>query len=127
MPPRWPRPERSTLFPSERELYDKCLQIGADGSVIRDDAEIYVLAEAREEDMYVLAPRQRVDHFHGLIDGIPMAQLHPPPDWDGPSDYEPNLWAHTMICASSGPAVAAVRRLQHHWRRRRPLRLAGAG
>jgi hypothetical protein len=92
--------------------------IGSDYSRIRDGDTVYVIdfAAAGGE-----GPLQRIDYFHGVVFGSPMAQMVPSVD----TDFEDNVAADSML-GLTGRTAAAVRNLQRIFRRRRSLRYGRA-
>ena len=91
----------------EHKEFYKGIQYGADGSIIQDRDDVYLL-EGRFQDRVT-----KIDYFHGLpyTDiGVPMAQL-----WD-----DDNALAMNMVqLAWWGEAVHCITVLQRKWRNRR--------
>ena len=54
---------------------------------------------------------QRIDYFHGLIDGIPVAQMY---------TKKEDVHATEMISTNGGFTVQRVINFQRRWRVRRP-------
>ena len=88
--------------PTERDLFKKDIQIGLDGSVILDDDAAYSFCRRGPRGMV------QVDYFHGLIRGVPMAQLK--------TEAEEPVRADEMISAVRGPTIKAIVCLQRRWR-----------
>ena len=91
----------------QREFFNRGIQLGADGSVIRDGNRVYVINTLLEEKI------QTVDYFHGCIGGLPICQIV----WDD-SDYA----ASDLISCDRGFVVRRITHLQT--RMRRIMRLA---
>jgi len=104
---RWqfPRPH------DEMDLFDKGIVVGLDGSLLFGGLNAYVLARhgMRAEDGH--GPIQKIDYFHGLIDGIPVAQMY---------TKKEDVHATEMISTNGGFTVQRVINFQRRWRVRRP-------
>ena len=102
-----PRPDAET----ERALYHRGIQIGADGSILQDGSQVYAVFEPTEFRHYT------VDYFHGLYGGVPMCQVYS-------DDYlEPEFLATELIAADrNGFVVLRLRHLQAKFRERRRIR-----
>ena len=104
---RWqfPRPH------DERDLFFKGIVVGLDGSLLFDNRSAYVLAwhGMRAEDGH--GPIQKIDYFHGLIDGIPVAQMY---------TKKEDVHATEMISTYGGFTVQRVINFQRRWRVHRP-------
>ena len=100
----------------EESLYKKGVQIGFDGSLVGDRMTVYVLA-LRRVNPYGVATAyirgiRKVDYFHGLINGIPMAQMY--------SD-KAAVSAIEMINISRGFTALRIANFQRRWRLRRQI------
>ena len=127
-----PRPE------NEADLFDRWIQVGLDGSVVKDDQLVYVLSNSpmRKEDGH--GPIQRIDYFHGLkrpfrdIFGTPQAQMHADeadvgiPIAQMHTD-EANVLATEMISINGGFTVQRIKKFQKKWRARRAREYWSAG
>ena len=82
----------------EQSFYNRDIQIGFDGSLLSDGAEVYVLGGGGV---------RRVDYFHGLVDGVPMCQME---------DNEEVVSATEMINISKGFTALRITNLQRRWR-----------
>ena len=88
----------------EKEQWDQGFAYGADGSIIDDGDDVYLL-EGRFQDRVT-----KIDYFHGFRIGVPTAQL-----WD-----EDEALALNMVQLGWwGEAVYYVTVLQRKWRNRR--------
>ena len=88
----------------EKVLFWKDAQIGADGSIVQDNDNVYLL-DAPFQDRVT-----KIDYFHGFRIGIPTAQL-----WD-----EDEALALNMVQLGwRGKAVYCITVLQRKWRTRR--------
>ena len=87
-----------------RLLSKKDVQIRADGGVIRDGEDVFVLP---------LMALRRVDYFHGFHGDCAICQDEYEDDWP---DYE-------MVSSVRGPLLKAVRILRGAFRVRRHARL----
>lgn len=77
---------------------------------------VYVLPSP-DHDLHGIA---KVDYFHGLIDGVAMAQMCPYEDEDS-ADEEENVSATEMINISKGFTALRITHLQRRWRLRRQI------
>ncbi len=98
----------------ERELYQRDIQIGADGSILRGDSWVYILWEDSWEDVDVRM--ERIDYFrYWSHHGVPVAQTN--------TDFYAR--ADQMIgIASHGFVIRRVRHLQVRFRLRQRFRRA---
>ena len=88
----------------EYQQFYKGIQYGADGSIIEDGDDVYLL-EGRFQDRVT-----KIDYFHGFRIGVPTAQL-----WD-----EDEALALNMVQLGWwGNAVKCITVLQRQWRRRK--------
>jgi hypothetical protein len=85
--------------------------LGRDDSLLQDGDVVYVVNHHPE----FVSPMEQIDYFHGLVDGIPMAQMC---DAD-----ETDLPAHAMISQRGcfAKAVVSIQRLFGTKRTRRVL------
>lgn len=100
-PVKYKRLPGSHLFPrplDERILFLQGIQVGFDGSLLRDGAEVYVLGGGGV---------RRVDYFHGLVDGVPMCPME---------EDEADVSATQMINISKGFTALRITNLQRRWR-----------
>ncbi len=58
---------------AEEALFRRNVQIGADGSILRDGSLVYCV---REWGMPLRYRIQRIDYFHGMMGGVPIAQTY---------------------------------------------------
>ena len=89
---------------------------GADGSLIRDNDDVYVLASNDNETVPIIGRRHTIDYFHGFPEyvlrggvGGPMAQMVD----------DDNVLAAEMIAIKNGATINAVLFCQRNWRRRK--------
>jgi hypothetical protein len=104
----------------ERSLYNQGIQIGFDGSLLRDGAEVYVLCCAYDGfDGSLLSDggggARKLDYFHGLINGVPMGQME---------EDEADVSATEMINMSQGFTALRITNLQRRWRCAKAMMLA---
>ena len=89
----------------EEQQFHQNLQYGADGSIISDDDDVYLL-EGRFPDRVM-----KIDYFHGFHIGVATAQLY--------DEDETQALALNMVqLASWGVAVHCITVLQRKWRKR---------
>ena len=102
---QFPRPH------DESDLFWRGIVVGLDGSLLFDNLNAYVLAwhGMRAEDGH--GPIQRIDYFHALIHGIPMAQMY---------TNKEDVHATEMISTYGGFTVQRVINFQRRWRVHRP-------
>ena len=102
---QFPRPH------DESDLFWRGIVVGLDGSLLFDGLNAYVLARhgMRAEDGH--GPIQRIDYFHALIHGIPMAQMY---------TNKEDVHATEMISTYGGFTVQRVINFQRRWRVHRP-------
>ena len=88
---------------SRMTLFDLGVQYTSDGSFVDDGDSIFVFPTGREDsEAEVWRGRIcQIDYFHGLIGGIPIAQMM--------DDNETNVWATEML------AVQFIRQLVRTW------------
>ena len=85
----------------ERSLWGKNIQLGFDGSIIRDRMSVYVLADT-------VKGIRKVDLFFAVSSGIPIAEVEP----DGAV-----VTALAMINISKGFTAQRIAHLQRRWLR----------
>ena len=85
----------------ERSLWEKNIQLGFDGSIIRDKMSVYVLADT-------VKGIRKVDLFFSVSSGIPIAEVEP----DGAV-----VTALAMINISKGFTAQRIAHLQRRWLR----------
>ena len=90
----FPRPH------DEYGLFRRQIQVGFDGSLVKDNMRVYVLTNP-------CRGVQRVDYFHGLVDGVPMSQL---------CGDEADVSATEMINISKGYTTVRIIHLQRRVR-----------
>ena len=96
----------------ERRLFNRKIQVGFDGSLVRDGMDVYVLGNyCGLRKVYKFGVR-KVDYFHGLIDGVAICQMR---------DNEEDIFATEMINISKGYTAVRIIHLQRRWRRRRSI------
>ena len=88
---------------TKRKLFRRGFQYTLDGSLVNDRDFVFVLpADDRDPETKVAGGRiLQIDYFHGLIGGIPIAQMM--------DDDETNVWATEML------AVKFIRQLMRTW------------
>ena len=106
---------RGNLTPEyERDLFDRYIQIGADGSIILDGDDVYILWIDQLERRL-----DQVDYFHGI---------HPIFGWSPVATMHSDMgWPATWMLAINRPGFVIKRILafQRMWRSRR-MQLANA-
>ena len=97
----------------ERELHQRDIQIGADGSILRIGSWVYILwFDAFYLDWQV----QQIDFFHGMSHrGVPLAQTTS--DWDVRADQMIGIASHGFV-------IRRLRHLQVRFRLRQRFRRA---
>ena len=90
---------------SEEESFRREIQIGYDGSIVNDGDFVYIL------DVVAFGenPVQEIDYFHGLVAGVPLAQMV-----DGSE-----ISASDMIGLQNGFTAIRMRNFQRRWKERR--------
>ena len=87
----------------EQSLHNRDIQIGFDGSLLSDGAEVYVLGGGGV---------RRVEYFHHLVDGVAMCMME---DVHVPMFLEV-VSATEMINISKGFTALRITNLQRRWR-----------
>ena len=91
----------------EQEGHDREIQIGYDGSLLWDGDVVYVLTWQR---MRLASPIQVIDYFHGVINGLAMAQMA--------DEDEHDILAYNMIALEyPGMVATRIQHLQRRWKR----------
>ena len=95
--------------PAQQEsLFDRDIQLGADGSLVRDGDVVLILHPTRR-----LCFMDQIDYFHGMINDEPIAQTM--------SDYD--FAAIEMVgIRRTGFVVRRFAHVQRRWRLRRSVR-----
>ncbi len=98
----------------ERELHQRDIQIGADGSILRVGSWVYILW--LEAVILVMRRMQQIDFFHGMSHrGVPFAQTTS--DWDVRADQMIGIASHGFV-------IRRLRHLQVRFRLRQRFRRA---
>ena len=104
--------KRYGLFPLEpsfrRDLYQKGIQLGLDGSIVGDDMTVYV---PDWMSMELPHPMQEIDYFHGMLDGHAVCQT---------MGDEVGLYDIKMLNPDVGFVAFNIRKIQRLFRSRRP-------
>ena len=104
--------KRYGLFPLEpsfrRDLYQKGIQLGLDGSIVGDDMTVYV---PDWMSMELPHPMQEIDYFHGMLDGHAVCQT---------MEDEVGLYDINMLNPDVGFVAFNIRKIQRLFRSRRP-------
>ena len=87
----------------EYELFRRCIFIAADGSIIDDGDDVYLL------DVPVQDRVMKIDYLHGLIHGVPSANLY--------ADDEGALAISMVQLGWWGNTVKRITVLQRKWRK----------
>ena len=104
--------KRKGLFPLEpsfrRDLYQRNILLGLDGSIVNDGMMVYV---PDWMSMELSHPMQEIDYFHGMLDGHAMCQT---------VEDEVNLKDINMLNPDVGFVAFNIRKIQRLFRSRRP-------
>ena len=92
----------------EYALHKREVQLGADGSVVRDEEWVYVLSIPLYERI------KQIDYFHGMVDHEVIALMNDEYESDIPSMWMIPLYYHTFP-GSLTKRIIAIQRL---WRNR---------
>ena len=84
---------------TQRRLYQQDVQLGADGSIVKESSLVYILTP----QLSLAEKMQTVDYFHGMRHGTPIAQT---------ADSELDAYATEMI-AVNRPYSFTVRHIKH--------------
>ena len=96
----------------EYALHKREVQLGADGSVVRDFEWVYVLSIPLYERI------KQIDYFHGMVDHEVIALMNDKYESDIPSRWMIPLYYHTFP-GSLTKRIIAIQRL---WRKTWPIR-----
>ena len=101
----------------EYALHKREVQLGADGSVVRDFEWVYVLSIPLYERI------KHIDYFHGMVDHEVIALMNDKYEFDIPSRWMIPLYYHTFPGSLTKRIIAIQRLWRKTWAIKHQIRI----